>query len=306
MRILNLFGFEWIAEYIAQVTNEFLKHAVLPDEAASGVQGVIREMADRQKHGKTGLLSEECLRKLLFDGLEFSLFTNGTPEAVEQIPFPKAGVLLTETELAKRQYEVILGEHSTQLERFKSRARNPEYADRLVNAARALEGWFHWVKSGPTEGTFFPREKTSEGETNDFVLWIHGRGDEPAREANMNCWEAVFFAAYKAGLMSIAKLRAMLIKATMSGRAQTAYFESLTDSLGYQNSFPYVPTVSLNPVPGDIVFIDRDHHVALCVENGLKVTLMSHWKYPRDGFNSYNIEEFTQTSMALKFGSLPV
>ena len=232
--------------------------------------------------------------------------TDGTPEAAKRIPFPKADVLLTVSELAKRQHEVEMQAHSAQIERFKSRSRNPEYSDRLISAAKALEGWFHWVKSGPTEAKYVPREKTSEGETNDFVVWLHGRGNEPTREANMNCWEAVFFAAYKAGLISIAKLRTIHIKATMAGKADATYFHSLTDSLGYKNSFPYVPSVSLTPLPGDIVFIDREYHVALCVANGLRITVMSHWYIPRDGFNRYDIDEFTQTSTPLRFGNLPV
>ena len=301
----NLFGFDWLAEYIADVTNAFVKTALLPNSANDAIECVIGEMARRQKDGGR-FLNEDLIKKLLFSYLYETVLTPDIPKEAEIIPWPK-GQAPTQSEVAKLQEKSELQKYSADMERFKLRRRNIQFSQRLVDAADGLAGWFNWVKSGPTEGTFFPSEKTSEGETNHFVQWIHGRGDEPTQSDNMNCWEAVLFAAYRAGLLSIARLRAIHIKATMAGRAGNGYFDSLTDSLGYQNSFPYVPIAVLIPEPGDIIFLGRDHHVAICMETGSSVAVMSNWSMPSRGFGRFDLEEFTANGLfAVRFGSLPV
>lgn len=55
------------------------------------------------------------------------------------------------------------------------------------------------------------------------MQWIHGRGYERTQRDSLNCWEGVFFAAYKAGLMSIPRLRVMHIKATIAGRVGSGF-----------------------------------------------------------------------------------
>lgn len=301
----NLFGFEWLAEYIADVTNAFVKKALLPQDAGSAIECVIGEMARRQKSGGR-FLNEDQIRKLLFDYLYETVFTPDIPQEAKNIPWPK-GEAPSQNEVVKLQEKAELQKYSADIQRFKLRRRNIQFSQRLVEAADGLAGWFNWVKSGPTEGTFFPKETTTEGETNHFVQWIHGRGDEPTQHDNLNCWEAVFFAAYRAGLLSIARLRAIHIKATMAGRAGNGYFDSLTDSLGYQNSFPYVPVAVLIPEPGDIIFLGRDHHVAICVETGFSVKVMSNWTMPSRGFGRFDLKEFTGNGLFdVRFASLPV
>jgi hypothetical protein len=152
---------------------------------------------------------------------------------------------------------------------------------------------------------------TTKGEVNHFVSWLNGNGNELDRNANINCWEAVFFTAYKAGLVNVLRLRQIHDQATMAASAKIGamvgetYYDSLTDSLGYQNSFPFVPSVGLCPNPGDIVFFDRHEHVALCVEAGADIRVMSHWDKPKDGFHRYHVDEFT-LNRVVRFGSMPL
>lgn len=301
MRIKYLVGFEWIAPYIADVTNAFLLKALLPESAPSAVESVITEMARRQRDQQP--ITAEAVRDLLFEYLRDAVFVFDTPEAAKKITLPKDEQPLSQHELAQQLREAELQKYSAEIRRYQVRSRNIEFARRLVNAAEQLEGWFHWVPAGPAEGTSFARETTTEGEADDFAYWLNRGRNEPGAKANMNCWEAVFFAAYKAGILSIHRLRLIHGKATMAARTTNgfAYFNSLTDSLGYQNSFPYVPSVGLCPSPGDIVFFERDHHVALCVEGGSSIIVMSHWKHPKDGFRRYNIDEFT-VNMNVRFG----
>jgi len=312
MKSQHLVGFEWTAQYITDVTNVFLFEAASPENEVAAVQFVINEMAKLQR--KFYAINAEKVRDLLFTSLESSLTVVFPPEAAEQIPLPVNVQPLSQTELAQRLREAELQRYSTVLERHRLRERNIQFAGRLVSAALELEGWFHWVPGGPKykgeTSTFHLTKKTSEGKTNRFVSWIKGGGNEPDRNANMNCWEAVFFAAFKAGLVNLGRLRQIHDQATLAAQGKSAlqYFDSLTDSLGYQNSFPFVPSVGLCPSPGDIVFVDRHEHVALCVGIGADIIVMSHWKHPKDSFHRYPIEQFSVSSAdrEVRFGSMPL
>jgi hypothetical protein len=303
-----LVGFEWLAAYIADVTNAFVADAPnFTQIAPSAVDSVVEQMATLQKTMSAYFLRDEAVKKLIFETLALGM--NGyAPEAAAKIPWPKKGEQPGEGELDRQLHQAELHKYAGQISRFGLRQRNMHISQSLVDAALRLEGWFHWVNSGPTDRQFFPKEKTGGGETNHFVEWVHGRGSEPGMRANMNCWEAVFFAAYKAGLLSIANLRVIHTKATIAARQSSgdSYFRSLLNSLGYADSFPYVPSVGLVPAPGDVVFFQDEHHVALCVGNGDPIKVMSHWKHPRDGFRSYRIGEFTGPRFEVRFSSLPV
>lgn len=303
MRVHSLLGFEWIAQYVADVTNAFLLEALNPEGAPSAVESLIAEMARLQQRQQ--LMTAEMVRRLLFEYLTGGLLVFDIPEAAEQMAVPKNEQPLRQNELERRRHEAELQKYSAEIQRYHLRRPNIQFAGRLVSAAEQLEGWFHWVPAGPAERTSFASETTNGGEADHFAYWLNRGRNEPDHTANMNCWEAVFFAAYKAGLVSIHRLRLIHGKATMAARATTAfaYFDSLTDSLGYQNSFKYAPSIGLCPNPGDIVFFERDHHVALCVETGASTIVMSHWKHPRDGFRRYDIDEFT-VNMNVRFGQI--
>lgn len=305
-----LVGWEWIAQYIADVTNVYVSVAATPQCEAAAVQRVITEMAHLQKEGFR--MNIEMVRGLLFKYMEDKLTVFDTPKAAKRMPLPK-DEQVSQNELARQRQESELQKYSADLERYRLRERNIEFAGRLVAAAKPLEGWFRWVSSGPAEGTSRPGE-TTKGGANHFTSWLNGKAEEPDRNANMNCWEAVFFTAYKAGLANLLRLRLIHGQATVAARAKIgagvgeAYYDSLTDSLGYRNSFPFVPNVGLCPSPGDIVFIDRHEHVTLCVEAGADIMVMSHWNKPTDGFHRYRIEQFSVSSIprVVRFGAMPL
>jgi len=72
-----LFGWEWIAQYIADVTNVYMLEAATRQFEADAVQQVIAEIAKLQKDGYP--LAAEKVRELLFKKLGQRLLVYGTP-----------------------------------------------------------------------------------------------------------------------------------------------------------------------------------------------------------------------------------
>src|SRR5215469_8533191 len=143
-----LFGWEWIAQYIADVTNVYMLEAATPQFEADAVQQVIAEMAKLQKDGYA--LTAEKVKELLFNKLGQRLLVCSTPKAAKKIDLPK-GEQLSQNNLAQQLQEAELQKHSSDPERYRLRERNIQLAGRLVAAAKTLEGYFRWVRSGPSE-----------------------------------------------------------------------------------------------------------------------------------------------------------
>jgi hypothetical protein len=102
----------------------------------------------------------------------------------------------------------------------------------------------------------------AEINTNDFGVWMRG-GATPTASSKMNCWEAIMFAAFTAGLTTAAALRKIHADAASTGKAAgsiVAYANVIANSLGFGSS---VPLAALHPGRGDIVFFNKTDHVAL-------------------------------------------
>jgi hypothetical protein len=74
-------------------------------------------------------------------------------------------------------------------------------ATMVVAAARQLEGKLRWRGPyGPARRLDWRiSETTVTGYPNDMALWLHDKGMEPGDSSTMNCWDALFFSAYRAG-----------------------------------------------------------------------------------------------------------
>ena len=173
--------------------------------------------------------------------------------------------------------------------------------ERLVGTAEALKGKLYWAGgSGPDsskgyvikDSTTRPRDdwatsSANETNTNEFALWIRG-GAAPSDTSKMNCWEAVFYSGWKAGVISKSWLVKLHTKAAASGSA-AGYFAVLEGAMGMGAAKTWVP--GKPPPRGELVYFDGLAHVAL--SRGSKTAagkseIMSLWILPKGSPNKFN------------------
>lgn len=145
--------------------------------------------------------------------------------------------------------------------------------DKVVQAALLMRGCFEWKAKSDTPNM--------QGQDNDFRLWLNHGGPEPGQHSTMNCWEAVYFAAYKAGVMTVNQLQTVYNAPTSQGNASL---------LGYAGAVVSQPDAlpTLAPPSGAVVFSDTQaedsKHVVLSLgtQNGQAVA-MSLWTFETGG-----------------------
>ena len=324
----GLFGFEWLAEYIAAVAEAYRSHAGFPEGLQKGVQVAIAQLKRL-----AGCPDERKLKEIIFDFIEIECDSNvERPLEVTSIPFPPRPTGLTEaSDSLVMKSELLLQKHGADLERLE-RLRRPE--DRIrgnwyAESALKLSGCFHWTSSGPEgpEKKFAPQTRqsitntNSEGEKpthhaekrNDFLIWITEGGAEPGPQSYMNCWEAIFFSAYKAGFSMdlIRKIHANASQSASKANLADIYYQKLLGILKIHGSFPLIPEIGLMPEPGDIVFVADEFYVTMCVGWQpsqawmASVQVMSLWTRPRDGFNQVTLADFAHEQDFLRFSPCP-
>lgn len=198
--------------------------------------------------------------------------------------------------------------------------------ERSAEGAIALEGKLYWAGgSGPNPnenyqiGTTTKRQTTDrkdiEENINEFALWIRG-GKEPTDASKMNCWEAIFYSAYRAGVITkqwlvdihkdaakegldnaqyIANHEAALFMDHI-GAGVDAYQKVLKKHLGFDNSQPITPTN--RPKKGDIIFLNGLDHVVISLGTSKKGNeVMSLWIYPIDKNDGHFINTFQRTTL---------
>lgn len=188
----------------------------------------------------------------------------------------------------------------------------------VVNAALNLEGKLYWAGGSGADSASDYQIKTStsrptddrrgdETNTNEFAEWIRG-GKEPTDSSKMNCWEAVLFSGYQAGVISKAWIFEIHQKAAKQGTANgvggnidegfVAYYEVLSEALGYSKAKTFNATKGTVPQKGDLVFFLGLAHVALALgstnsSGGHEV--MSLWILPGRGARLYS--KFQRTTI---------
>jgi hypothetical protein len=174
----------------------------------------------------------------------------------------------------------------------------------LLAAAKALDGWFTWIPSQSVD-------LKSQADRDDFARWVYNSQTEITQESAMNCWEAVLYAAHKAGLKSHSELLAMYEGADHwhgPGHAPAVGRDRLMDYLGYSESFEFHPDADYALEPGDIVFLGGDHHIAIYekYDAGTKQHYVcSHYKIPEVGFKSVGCRSLPPTEMKWRFAPCP-
>jgi hypothetical protein len=179
--------------------------------------------------------------------------------------------------------------------------------DALATAAEHMAGWFWWVNSGEQTATYYakPQHVTKPYDLrhnrdkrdrdvfdpvqqhtirrNTFLSWLLRGNKEPSISSNLNCWEAVLFSAYRAGLITRQTLATMHQPGpNLQG---VTYRDRYMNCLGFNNSVPLNVAGGLLPARGDVMFWGQDEHVAICVDIDTTVatpiiTLMNHWSPP--------------------------
>jgi hypothetical protein len=317
MRGLLLLEYEWAAAYMAAAAEASRPNCHSPNNLPGAVESTIRQMKGLQAR-----LSAADIRRMLFETLEYEALVMPIPDEAENIPLPVRPAEENPGNAAALRRQLLLTKYQDALDTIRH-ARTPT---RLLNgqlmaiAAEGMEGNFHWMPAGPEQGkerSFYPKEKGGEGNTKDaFAYWLNRGGKEPADDSYMNCWEAVFFTAYRAELVTVQRLRLIHAKATQAARDEGeaagafVYFSTLMGALGLGRSAPLVAEIGLLPSPGDVVFIAEEHHVAVCVEitdeEGLDaVKVMSLWKHPHDGYSKLSVLEFGPLVEHARFAPCP-
>jgi len=163
--------------------------------------------------------------------------------------------------------------------------------ERLVSTAEGLQGHLYWAgNSGPgsdgqikttttrrtdndlLDGVFGNQVETN---TNDFAVWVRG-GAEPTDASKMNCWEAIMYSGWKAGV--IPKSWIITVHADA---AAGSYMDVLAARLNMGSAVPYAHGTP--PPRGSIVFMNGLAHVALSLGSATgsgDAEIMSLWHLP--------------------------
>ncbi len=192
--------------------------------------------------------------------------------------------------------------------------------ERVVQVALTMKDKLYWAGgSGPDPSHGYEINKKPQrpddddttppydfrDSTNDLAAWVLG-GPEPTNASRMNCWEAVLFSAYKAGVLTKSWILQVHQQATNAAvdwakksekrgedsdhqfySGQLAYNDLLETKLGLASATLYDPAKKQVPGRGDVVFMQGLAHVALALgqDSAGNTEVMSLWLYPMSGSN---------------------
>lgn len=162
---------------------------------------------------------------------------------------------------------------------------------KLAEAAIALRHTIGWLERGQEAFLGISTEthpKSGKG-VNQFAQWLQGMELDGLPEVRINCWESVFYTAYKANLISRGVVRGLFAEASNQGqlaigeasrlglarndpppeiqtKSKSAYKVYLTTIFRHLKGPEAVP-IKQGEVPemGDLLFVDGMSHVCICV-----------------------------------------
>lgn len=330
MKLFSVARYLWAAEYIAQISEKATPYCLLKNLVDKSVIEFLKILRDNPRSQFSADSIREKLIKEINDG---ALIPDDTAlqHQIDLLPKPAfiqmdaAEILHLETEALRLRHQDALGS----LRQFKSSAQAVAAAEYLAKVATGLNGHFNWIPGGPDVESkkFYPKSKTITDagvKKNHYVLWLtkpESSTPEPDKNSNMCCWEAVLFAAYKAGQIPKQGLIAIYERATSLAQAEysaklsdtdgsVAYFQAIKDIFGLEKAHPLVPKIGLMPGPGDLVFCNGLGHVVLCVGynptlSGLDaVEVMSLFNYPPEYDKHFSKMQLSSLNHFVEGGSL--
>ncbi len=169
----------------------------------------------------------------------------------------------------------------------------------VIDAGAALVGDLKWRGGqGPDPSAGYQlSERTNWDKQDDFARWIRGTGPEPTPTSTMNCWEAVLFFGYKAGVIPKTFLDDMHQAATTAAvttaspdpaKKAKAWYTTLQARMhtGALKTYTIAPSTGVGTpdIPaGNIVFIDGLNHVVLSRgsrDGSGRMRVLSLWIFP--------------------------
>lgn len=276
--------------YLFQVGQVYDRDTPGMDEAfAMSLQDTINQL-----HITVGHITPVMVRDVVREFMD-SWTTDGAPGGFAGIPLPVVAAPVRALPPAPRVNRFVA--EKAQLARWRTK-RTTARGIALAVQARALQNWFHWVSSGPVPAVvppqhladipqanepFKPKQTWSGTATdvgweshapkhNDFARWMNEGYGVPGQNSWMNCWECVFFTAFRAGLITSHRLGVVHDMATCVARGKHArqnptagsnYYTVLNHALGFRESVPVALKDGLISREGDILFFDGNTHVAI-------------------------------------------
>jgi hypothetical protein len=182
---------------------------------------------------------------------------------------------------------------------------------KLAEAAIALRHQIRWLPRGQEAflGISTGTDSKSAKGVNHFALWLQGMELDGLAEVRMNCWESVFYTAYKADLISRGVMRVLFADASIKGQVKIGEAGLLALARNDPPSEPqrksayavYLKTmfhhlkgpeaVKINrredtPKKGDLVFVDGMSHVGKKPAPGMDIVpyLMSLWTHDNERY----------------------
>jgi hypothetical protein len=157
-----------------------------------------------------------------------------------------------------------------------------------LTAATALAGSLNWVAFNSPMAASAPA-----GLASDFGRWLLAAGSAPdPATGKMNCWELLMFSAFRAGVVTFARLQAMYSDAAAKVTAGTVtsfgdVFET-TFRRGGEHGFSAADPNTPRPLPGDVVIFTRAaNHAAMATgtrDGAGRHEIISHWPPPDGSF----------------------
>jgi hypothetical protein len=163
---------------------------------------------------------------------------------------------------------------------------------KLAEAAIALYHKIRWLERGQEAFLGISTQthpKLGKG-VNQFALWLQGMELDGLTEVRMNCWESVFYTAYKANLISRGVARGLFADAGNQGQValgeagrlglarndpsagiqekiKSAYGDYIDRLFHHLKAHEAVDIKRGEDTPkkGDLVFVDGMSHVCICV-----------------------------------------
>lgn len=125
-----------------------------------------------------------------------------------------------------------------------------------------------------------------QNSTNTFATWAKAASETAAppltAATEINCWEMVMLAAYRAGILSWTRIHTIYTTTT-----EPDWGAFMVNQLSYSSRRPY--STSSRPVAGDIIFFDGPAHISLATGtvDGLgRTQIYSFWPPPNTAFVS--------------------
>lgn len=282
-------AFHPLVPYITQIANVAI--------AAGMEQGLVGTICISNAAGSAAAPTAAAFRDAFIEECNGWDAPDGTAAQITAVPLPQAAARPGPVFRPSVNYKTLYAQEILRLRGLRTNA-SIQNGRRLAAAAKLMKNWFRWVGSGPREPGFqyhdgvpfgirtaWTAKRTDkfveypdgierhEIKWDSFAKWLVENDEQPDYSSYMSCWEAVFFSAWRAQLVSknwLQRIHQQAARAYRNAYQQNgsrgggeSYYTMLKQALNFPGSVPFEPKAGLIPREGDIVFWDGLQHVAV-------------------------------------------